>query len=124
MRNDTEPSLDFESALRSSDDTCSYRVISPPAVSNATTRNSYLFNEARRLWSLIVNYTCDNGFELVSEDHRYMFCRSYRWWAPITPKCRKGDSFTNTFFYILLMHSSRNLVTTLALVPRINSADL
>ena len=94
LRNSTSPgekTYNFEDALRDSDQTCSrYRYTAPPQIANATMKTRYMFNEARRLWSTVANYTCKDGFMLQNTQSRYMFCSNYKWRAPVRPKCTKG----------------------------------
>ncbi|XP_063413381.1 fibrillin-2-like [Mytilus trossulus] len=93
LRNYTAPKekmWNFDDTLRASDQTCSrFRSIAPPEVEHASFKTDYVYNEARRAWSSIANYTCDDGYSLVTEKNKFMLCRNYRWFAPTRPKCKK-----------------------------------
>ncbi|KAK3099757.1 hypothetical protein FSP39_009175 [Pinctada imbricata] len=98
VRNDTKPApankapvVDFEAEIRKTDTTCfRYRRKSvPPKIEYADVETKYIYNKYRRLWVIVANYTCYEGFEIPANGSRYLFCQKYEWVSPVKPICVK-----------------------------------
>ncbi|XP_033742072.1 fibrillin-2-like [Pecten maximus] len=82
--------IDFAANLRVSDNTCfRYRYKAPPEIEHGTASPRYLYNQQRRSYVLVTNYTCDPGYVIENNLTRYYFCKNYQWVAPVAPKCIK-----------------------------------
>ncbi|KAL5011755.1 hypothetical protein ScPMuIL_010306 [Solemya velum] len=71
------------------DMTCSRdsRYSTPPEIAHATSKLKWEYNKKRWGYVMVTNYTCERGYQFEIQDQRYMFCQSYTWTAPVTPKC-------------------------------------
>ena len=84
--------IDFNAQVRKTDTTCfRHRKKSvPPAIAHADVETKYIYNKYRRLWVVIANYTCHEGYQLAPNGSRYLFCQNYDWVSPVTPVCEKS----------------------------------